>query len=86
MLKLFTELDILNNITFNIGFMWTDLIMLATVTPGYTTADLLYYIFFYVGDFLFRFIFKKTANGYCWLPWNNCAIDVLSYDGQVIAI
>lgn len=73
LLALFAELDILNNISFNIGFMWTDLVMLMLVVPGETEADLLYYIFFYIGDFIFRFIFKQTADGYCWLPWNNCA-------------
>lgn len=70
---LFAELDLLNNITFNIGYMWTDIVMLLVVEPGKTEADLLYYYAFYVGDFLFRFLFKQTTDGYCWLPWNNCA-------------
>lgn len=85
-LTLFTELDILNNIVYNLGYMWTDFVMLIVVQPGYTQSDLLYYIFFYIGDFIFRFIFKKTTDGYCWLPWNNCSINVLTYDNQVVNI
>lgn len=58
LLALFAELDILNNVAYNIGFMWTDIVMLLVAVPGQTENDLLYYYAFYVGDFIFRFIFK----------------------------
>jgi len=33
LLKLFTELNIINNILFNLGFMWTDFVMILIATP-----------------------------------------------------
>lgn len=72
MLKLFTELDLLVNIVFNLGYMWTDIIMMVIGRPGETETDYAYYIAFYIGDFLFRFLFKETGNGNCWYPWNIC--------------
>jgi len=77
-----TGFNLLYNILFNFGFMWTDIIMIymgfleGTQVPEYATereTDLTYYFAFYSADFFFRFIFKETNDGYCWLPWNTCA-------------
>ena len=64
--------NFLENIMFNFGFMWTDIIMIVSAFTMGTEEDLAYYISFYVSDFFFRFIFKETNEGYCWLPWNEC--------------
>jgi hypothetical protein len=55
---LFGKFDIFANILFNAGFMYTDLTMMVIGIPGYTESDYLYYIMFYVGDFIFRFFFR----------------------------
>ena len=55
---LFQEFDILKNIIFNIGFMWTDILMLIVGRPGETETDYGFYLAFYLGDFIFRFIFR----------------------------
>mmetsp|Transcript_16610 Transcript_16610/g.28294 ORF Transcript_16610/g.28294 Transcript_16610/m.28294 type:complete len:136 (-) Transcript_16610:109-516(-) len=72
--KLYTELDVLANILFNFGFIWTDIVMLAIGKPGETEKDYGYYVMFYVFDFIFRFVFRQTSSGYCWLPWNGCEV------------
>ena len=71
LLKLFTELNILVNISFNIGAMWTDVVMLVIGRPGETESDYFYYVAYYIADFLFRFLFRESAEGLCWLPWNS---------------
>jgi len=38
--------------------MWTDIVMLIVGRPGYTETDYGFYVAFYLGDFLFRFIFR----------------------------
>jgi len=70
--KLITNYDLVTNVAYNIGFMYTDIMMLVIGVPGETTNDYMYYVFFYIGDFFFRFLFKETSNGYCWYPWSNC--------------
>lgn len=74
LMSLFTKLNLLVNISFNLGFMWTDVVMLVVGRPGETESDYGYYVMYYIGDFLFRFIFKESALGNCWYPWNaaNC--------------
>ena len=71
LIKLLGEGDILSNILFNSGFMYTDLTMIVIGIPGYTESDYMYYIMFYIADFFFRFLFRQEKNGYCWLPWNS---------------
>ena len=56
--RLYSEFDLLKNIIFNIGYMWTDIIMLLVGRPGYTETDYAFYVAFYIGDFIFRFIFR----------------------------
>ena len=70
-IRLFYEVDIVNNIVFNAGFMYTDLTMMVIGIPGYTEVDYLYYISFYIADFFLRFLFRTERKGYCWLPWNS---------------
>jgi hypothetical protein len=55
---LFVEFDLFNNILFNIGYMWTDIVMLLVGRPGETETDYGFYLAFYTGDFIFRFIFR----------------------------
>uniref|UniRef100_A0A7S3MYS2 Uncharacterized protein n=1 Tax=Strombidium inclinatum TaxID=197538 RepID=A0A7S3MYS2_9SPIT len=74
----YTSYNFLNNIAYNFGFMWTDAIMLLTGRPGATESDYFYYVAFYATDFVFRFIFKESSTGYCWLPWNLCDDIVVS--------
>ena len=71
---LWTEFDIFKNILFNIGFMWTDVLMLVVGRPGETETDYAFYLAFYIGDFIFRFIFRQAtgAEGNCWYPWIEC--------------
>ena len=45
--------------------------MLSLATPTNTVEDYMYFISFYWGDFLFRFIFKSTQDGNLWYPWNS---------------
>jgi len=59
--KLWLELDILYNIAFNVGYIYTDLVMIIIGVPGQTEADYLYYLFFYIGDLTFRFFFREDA-------------------------
>lgn len=70
--KLFGEYSFVQNLLFNTGFMWTDIVMLLSATPTTTVEDYAYFVAFYVGDFIFRIIFKATSDGNCWYPWNAC--------------
>ncbi len=65
------------NIAYNSGFIYTDLIMLFIGVPGETTVDWMYYVFFYVGDITFRFLFKTASSNTCWYPWNACSAELL---------
>lgn len=77
--RLYLELDIIKNIAFNVGYIYTDIVMVVVGVPGQTEADYMYYLFFYIGDFVFRFFFREDATPInCWYPWNSslCASGV----------
>jgi hypothetical protein len=73
--NLYQDFDFLQNILFNAGFIWTDIIMLLVGKPGKTETDYAFYVAFYVGDLIFRFIFRSATadEGNCWYPWIECA-------------
>jgi hypothetical protein len=48
------------NILYNIGFQFTDILDLIFVDPT-NTDPFWYYVFFRVGDFFIRFIFRETT-------------------------
>ena len=58
LLDLIIKFKIFEVIMFNLGYMWTDFVMLALGRPGQTESDFAYYVSFYIGDFIFRWIFK----------------------------
>jgi len=66
---------------FNAGFIYTDLLMLLVgYTNKYTPSgdeNYYYYMSFYTGDLIFRFIFMAdTADvGNCWYEWVECETD-----------
>lgn len=69
--KLWLELDFIKNILFNLGYIYTDVVMIAIGVPGQTKADYMYYLFFYLGDLTFRFFFRdQSTPTNCWYPWN----------------
>ena len=70
--KLIIGFDFIYNIFFNFGYMWTDLVMILLGTPYNTSEPYPYYLSFYIGDFIFRFIFRAESDTNCWYPWNNC--------------
>ena len=74
LINLFVEFNIFYNVLFNIGFIWTDIIMLLVGRPGKTETDYAFYVAFYIGDLIFRFIFRQatSAAGNCWYPWIIC--------------
>jgi hypothetical protein len=60
----------------NIGYIYTDVMMLYLGVPGFTESDYVYYLMFYLADFVTRFFFRSDASPHlCWLPWNkdSCA-------------
>ena len=65
-------IDFSVNMVFNIGFIWTDIIMLSLATPSNTQSSYPFYMSFYVGDLIFRFWFKAEVDENCWYPWNLC--------------
>ena len=77
--KLFSaeELNLPLNIAYNSGFIYTDIVMLMIGVPGETTVDWMYYVFFYVGDIIFRFFFREASSNNCWYPWNACSAELL---------
>ena len=79
LVKLYTEYDIFSNILFNGGYMWTDIIMLLVGKNGETENNYYYYVAFYVGDFIFRFIFRESYEGNCWYPWVICDSETTVY-------
>lgn len=79
LVKLYTEYDIFSNILFNGGYMWTDIIMLLVGKNGETEVNYYYYVAFYVGDFIFRFIFRESYEGNCWYPWVICDSETTVY-------
>lgn len=69
---LWLRFDILKNIMFNIGYMYTDIVMLSIGVPGQTQSDYMYYLFFYIGDLTFRLFFRSESSPTnCWYPWNS---------------
>ena len=78
--NLWLELDVVKNILFNLGYMYTDITMIVIGVPGYTETDYMYYIMFYISDFLFRFLFRPDAAPLnCWYPWNYVTCSGDSY-------
>lgn len=77
LIDLYTNFDFLQNILFNAGFIWTDIVMLLVGKPGKTETDYGFYVAFYVGDLIFRFIFRSATadEGNCWYPWIECATE-----------
>ena len=57
---------------FNVGYIWTDISMLSVATPSNTESTYPFFVAFYLGDLLFRLIFKSELDVNCWYPWNNC--------------
>ena len=56
----------------NIGYIYTDVLMLYLGVPGFTEQDYVYYFMFYSADFVTRFFFRADAAPHlCWLPWND---------------
>lgn len=74
MKRLYAEFDIVANIIFNAGYIWTDIVMLMVGKPGETETDYGFYVAFYTGDLIFRFIFRSASEdvGNCWYPWIEC--------------
>lgn len=64
--------DFTINLIFNVGFIWTDIVMLTLATPRNTVSPYPFYMSFYVGDLIFRFFFKAEVDDNCWYPWNVC--------------
>ena len=69
--NLIAQLNILGNLYFNAGYIWTDIILLTVATPDTTEEDYMYFVSFYLGDLIFRFIFRQTMGGNLWYPWNS---------------
>ena len=59
-MNLWVKLNILDNLYFNAGYIWTDIILLSLATPSTTEEDYMYFVSFYLGDLIFRFIFRQT--------------------------
>ena len=76
LIDLIIKFKVIEVILFNLGYMWTDFVMLALGRPGQTESDFAYYVAFYIGDFFFRFIFKQEGDGNCWYEWITCTSDV----------
>lgn len=60
---------IARNVGFNIGFIWTDIVMLLLANPSNTEGDYFYFVAFYAGDLLFRFFVASNSEENCWYPW-----------------
>ena len=77
----YDSFSFLENAMFNAGFIYTDLLMLLVgYTNKYTPSgdeNYYYYMSFYTGDLIFRFIFMAdTADvGNCWYEWVECETD-----------
>lgn len=66
------KMSIVDNLAFNLGFIWTDIVMLTLATPSNTVSTYPYFMAFYVGDLLFRLLITIEETENCWYPWNNC--------------
>lgn len=51
---------LVTNILYNIGFQFTDILDLIFIDPA-NQEPFWYYVFFRVGDFMIRFIYKDTT-------------------------
>ena len=50
----------ITNILYNLGFQFTDILDLIFIDPS-NTEPFWYYVFYRVGDFMIRFIYKDTT-------------------------
>lgn len=77
----FQSIELLENISYNIGYFWIDALMLYIGDPATTEADYAYYLSYYIGDIVFRFFFfqQNADTDNCWYPWSNC-IDEITFD------
>lgn len=66
---IFDPMQILKNIGFNIGYIWTDIVMLILAKPSNTSNDYFYFVSFYSGDLIFRFFVASNTDENCWYPW-----------------
>jgi hypothetical protein len=74
--NLIAKFDLVKNFAYNVGFIYTDIMMLNLAVPGETATDYMYYVAFYVGDLFFRFLFREASDDNCWYPWNICYVPV----------
>lgn len=51
---------LVTNILYNLGFQFTDVLDLIFIDPS-NEEPFWYYVFYRVGDFLIRFIYKDTS-------------------------
>ena len=51
---------LITNILYNLGFQFTDVLDLIFIDPA-NTDPFWYYVFYRVGDFMIRFIYKDTT-------------------------
>jgi hypothetical protein len=51
---------LVTNILYNLGFQFTDVLDLIFIDPS-NTEPFWYYVFYRVGDFMIRFIYKDTS-------------------------
>ena len=74
----YSTYNFFENAIYNLGFIYTDIIMLLV---GYynkenptTDTNWYYYMAYYVGDLIFRFVFMAETEdaGNCWYPWIVC--------------
>ena len=68
----YNPITILQNVGFNVGYIWTDIVMLSLAKPSNTNEDYFYFVAFYVGDLVFRFFVASETDENCWYPWNLC--------------
>lgn len=76
--NVYSAYSFFENFVFNLGFIYTDLLMLTVgwfnKTKPTTDTNWYYYMAYYLGDFFFRFIFMAETEsvGNCWYPWVVC--------------
>ena len=81
--NMYSTYNFFENALYNLGYIYTDIIMLTVgyfnkgnpqIKEGDTFTNWYYYMAYYIGDLIFRFIFMaETENaGNCWYPWIVC--------------
>ncbi len=60
LLKPFTSDDMLQNILYNLGYMYTDIFVLVR-NDERTKPDYAYFLFRVIGDFLMRFLYRDPT-------------------------